>query len=166
MHSKDDLCETNCKDLADSNHITSKLPADSLDYRPTEKQRSTLDLLQYLSAVGIGFFEVMLANDMAAVRTRAAVAKEMAASDFPAAIDREIAELRAAFAGISQTTFETQTCTMPWGETFTIEQGVLNTLCKWIPAYKMQLFLYAKTCGATQIGTMNLWHGKDPAPKA
>jgi len=34
-------------------------------------------------------------------------------------------------------------------------------------AYRMQLFLYLKSCGRDELGTMNLWAGMDaPAPPA
>jgi hypothetical protein len=39
------------------------------------------------------------------------------------------------------------------------------SVMKWAVAYKMQLFLYLKSCGLAHISTMNLWRGADPAPK-
>ena len=36
---------------------------------------------------------------------------------------------------------------------------------KWASAYKMQFFLYIKSCGKHDINTSNLWRGVDSAPK-
>ena len=32
-------------------------------------------------------------------------------------------------------------------------------------AYRTQLFLYLKSCGRDELGTMNLWGGADQPPK-
>ena len=160
MIDKDQLCESICMDFEICKHLYTKLPAGSLDYRPTPGQRSTLELLQYIAAVGKGFFDYMLADDIAVIRAATETGKLLKAEDFPAAIDAQNAALRAGFASITQETFETQLCTMPWAETLTLEQATLANLCKWAPAYKMQLFLYAKSCGA-EIGTPNIWMGMD-----
>ena len=31
-------------------------------------------------------------------------------------------------------------------------------------AYRMQLFLYLKSCGRSELNTSNLWSGEDPTP--
>ncbi len=42
----------------------------------------------------------------------------------------------------------------------TLGLAILNGPLKWLTAYKLQLFLYAKACGA-EIGTANAWAGMD-----
>ena len=37
---------------------------------------------------------------------------------------------------------------------------------KWMAAYKMQLFLYIKANGRADLGTSNVWGGRDLPPKA
>ena len=44
--------------------------------------------------------------------------------------------------------------------------AILNGPAKWLAAYKMQLFLYAKASGAPELKTSNLWRGADPKPAA
>ena len=42
---------------------------------------------------------------------------------------------------------------------------LVETVLKWLPAYKMQLFLHIKAMGNTSIGTSNLWGGFDMPAK-
>ena len=55
---------------------------------------------------------------------------------------------------------------MPGGGMLPLGFAVLEGPLKWLTAYKMQLFLYAKATGATQLKTSNLWRGTDPKPPA
>ena len=43
----------------------------------------------------------------------------------------------------------------PWG------QAIFATSVRFLCAYRMQLFLYIKQCGATELGTSNAWLGMD-----
>jgi hypothetical protein len=38
---------------------------------------------------------------------------------------------------------------------------LVETILKWIVAYKMQLFLHIKASGNTLVGTSNVWGGMD-----
>ena len=57
-------------------HLASKIDRSMLDYRPTPKQRSTLELLKYLSLMGPGLVEAAKSGDRATtanVTTRCAI---------------------------------------------------------------------------------------------
>jgi hypothetical protein len=42
---------------------------------------------------------------------------------------------------------------------------LVESIMKWLAAYKMQLFLYIKASGNSSIGTSNVWGGFDMQPK-
>jgi hypothetical protein len=147
-------------------HLAGKVDRAKLDYRPTPKQRSTLELLQYLSMMGPTFVQyVKTASTDGSIWAGAAeaaakrdfeqtVAVIAAQSDQYAALlaDMSDADLRAAASGVDGST--------------TTRGAVLVTgvLCS-CAAYRTQLFLYLKACGQETLGTMNLWAGMD-APAA
>ena len=165
MLGKNDLLQVLLQEIEICKHLYTKLPPGALNYRPTPNQRSTLELLQYLSINLAGPFKGMLTSDWAGVHAAADKAKQMPASEFPAAMDRQAAELRQLFDSISEAEFASKQVSLPWGATLSLQVAVLTTLMRWAPAYKMQLFLYAKAAGATDLKTPNLWRGVDaPMP--
>lgn len=165
MITKTDLCDSICRELTICKHLYTKLPEGSLDYRPTDGQRSTLELMRYLANMPVSYFQYMLDGDFAGLRARGSATADMPAARFPAAIDEQIARLRRAFDSISQDDFASRVAKMPWGEETSLEVGVIRSLLPFVAAYKLQLFLYAKACGAIEIGTANAWAGMDmPRP--
>jgi hypothetical protein len=146
-------------------HLASKVDRSKLDYRPTPKQRSTLELLQYLSMMGpelikaakVGVFEppVWTAAEQAVKnqnfdQTMAAIAaqKQQYASLLNTISD---ADMRAEI-------------TM-FGSKTTRGSFIVNSVLSGCAAYRTQLFLYLKACGHEELSTMNLWAGMD-APAA
>jgi hypothetical protein len=43
---------------------------------------------------------------------------------------------------------------------------LVNTVLGAYAAYRTQIFCYLKACGRSELSTMNLWAGMDPAPAA
>jgi hypothetical protein len=149
-------------------HLFSKFSPEGYDYRPSPGQRSTLELLRYLSICAIAGIRSMSENNwelFAGYRERA---KDMAASEFPAAMERQKQEIFEFFGSVSDETLRTGETSMPGGGGMMLPLGtaILNGPAKWLAAYKMQLFLYAKAAGASGIKTSNVWQGVDPKPAA
>ena len=142
-------------------HLFSKLSPDAYDYRPSASQRTTLELLRYLAGCGIGGLRAMANSDWKLFNEELARNKEMPAEGFPAAMSRQKQAIEQFFASTSETTLETQEAKMPGGGTLPLGAGIINGPLKWLAAYKLQLFLYAKATGAHQIGTANAWAGID-----
>jgi predicted NAD/FAD-binding protein len=92
--------------------------------------------------------------------------REMPASEFPAAMEQQKQEILDYFTSVSEETLLTQEAPMPGGFMLPLGAAILNGPAKWLAAYKMQLFLYAKASGATELKTSNLWRGTDPKPAA
>jgi hypothetical protein len=74
---------------------------------------------------------------------------------------RQREELAALLDGLSEDDLDGTEATLPWGEKVTLRRALLETTLKWLTAYRMQLFLYAKACGNHDIGTPNNWAGVD-----
>ena len=55
----------------------------------------------------------------------------------------------------------TRQARLPTGVIQNLGLAVINGPLKWLSAYKLQLFLYAKATGARDIGTSNAWAGID-----
>ena len=132
-----------------------------LDNRPAPKQRSLLELLRYLTVMGPALVPSVKAGtflvDEWNARENAAktqdfdsVAASLAAlSDFYARTISEFTddELRAELKMFGQT--------MPRGP------WLVTLILSGHAAYRMQLFLYLKSCGREELNTMNLWAGVD-----
>ncbi|HET6330883.1 MAG TPA: hypothetical protein VFF76_08865 [Holophagaceae bacterium] len=166
MITKDQLAAAMLRECDICLHLFSKLPAGAAEYRPSGKQRSTLELLRYLAISGMASMDCMAHADWKRFGDHAASTKEMPFDGFPGAMAKQKAFIEAFFAGISETALETQDAPLPGGGTAPLGVAILNGPFKWLAAYKLQLFLYAKACGATEIGTSNAWRGADMPPKA
>ena len=166
MISKAHLLDSMLHECTVAQHLFGKLPAGSFDYRPTAGQRSTAELLQYLCVIGIAGATCMVESDWKRFGPFSARAKELAPGGFVEAMDRQKAELIALFKTLSEERLATQQAPLPGGATQPLAVALMNGPLKWLTAYKLQLFLYAKSSGAHEIGTSNAWRGADLPPKS
>ena len=167
MITKDQLAASMLRDCEVILHLYSKLEPGHAGHRPSEQQRSTLELLRYLSICAVAAVDCMAHADWGRFKAFSERAKEMPFEGFPAAMEAQKAALEAFFAGVSEETLETQEAPLPGGRgVSTLGLAILNGPQKWLAAYKMQLFLYAKACGREELGTSNVWGGMDLPPKA
>lgn len=147
-------------------HLTTKIDPDALDYRPTPKQRSTLELLRYLTNMGPALVRYAQGEPMDA--TAIADATEAANKRN---FDQTVAVLAAqgeVFAElIGEMSDEDLRGEITWVDGSQISRGLflVNYLFGQYTAYRLQLFLYLKASGREELNTMNLWLGADvPAP--
>lgn len=143
-------------------HLASKVNRSMLDYRPTAKQRSTLELLQYLSIMGPALSKAAKAGAFD-TDAWADASKASAARDF----DQTLAAIRSnddayqqILGDLSDDDFREEV------EMFGRKTSRGAFLAHWLlggcAAYRTQLFLYLKACGREELNTMNLWAGMDP----
>jgi hypothetical protein len=144
-------------------HLAGKIDRRMLDYRPTPKQRSMFELLQYLSIMGPSLIEAAKrgAFDPAAWTV---AEKASAARDF----DQTIAVIAAhadtyarLLTDLSDADFRAE-ITM-FGDKTTRGAFIVNLVLCGCAAYRTQLFLYLKACGREELSTTNLWAGQDAA---
>jgi len=145
-------------------HLAGKLEPSMLDYRPSPKQRSALDLLRYLSMMGPALIEAGLAGrfDPAAwtVAEQAAAARDF--EQALAAIAAQSSTYATIVEGIPDADLRAEIDM--FGSKRSLGAFIVNVVLSGHAAYRTQLFLYLKSCGRTDLSTMNLWAGAD-APK-
>ena len=142
-------------------HLFSKLGPEHLDYRPAEGMRSIRELLRYLTFCSIGPAHAIVHGDWATVAPRREAVDALPMDDFPDRMARQYEEIRELLAGLGPDDFERQ-LEMPWGTADTMSAHLLNTSLKFLTAYRMQLFLYAKMAGLSELSTHDCWIGVDP----
>ncbi len=146
-------------------HLAGKVDRAKLDYRPTPKQRSTIELLKYLSMMGPRSLQFAKAGAFdAAAWTAAEQAAE--ARDFDQAL-AAIATHADAYATLLSDVSDADLRADLVGAGLETTRGafmVNYTLCD-CAAYRMQLFLYLKASGREELTSWNLRAGVD-APAA
>jgi hypothetical protein len=161
MINKDQIAASMMFECDVAKHVHTKLTPQSYDYKPTDGQRSTLDLLRYLSICGIAGIQSLYQSNWKAFGTYTERAAKMKAEDFPTAMDLQKREIKEFFDSVTERDLETRDALLPIGGTQLLGQAILDLPFKWLPAYKLQLFLYAKATGVSEINTANAWMGID-----
>jgi hypothetical protein len=146
-------------------HLATKIDGTSLDYRPTPKQRSSIELLRYLSLMGPLLVQAARAGTFdPAVWTAAQQAAD--ARDLSQTLDVIAAQSDQFTTVIGDMTEEDFRGEIEmFGRKSTRGSFIVNTVLCGYAAYRTQLFVYLKVCGRTELNTMNLWAGMDPTPK-
>lgn len=166
MISRQDLIDNLTRECSICSHLYTKIPDTAFDFRPTAGQRSTLELMRYLSICGIAPLHIMLnGSDWSQWKSFGEKSAALVAADFPAAMAQQADDMRKMFDRISDDQFLSLEVKHPRGEVMKLGTGIVRMPLSWLVAYRMQLFLYAKQSGAQDIGTSNNWSGIDrPAP--
>ena len=149
-------------------HLAGKIDRSKLDYRPTPKQRSTLELLQYLVVMGPMLIRGIKAGafDPAAFQKALAEAKASNFDQVLASIEKQSRTYAELIGGFSDADFRDEIDLFGSGKS---SRGsvIVNMVLGGCAAYRTQLFLYLKSCGREELNTMNLWAGVDaPMPTA
>ena len=146
-------------------HLAGKVDRAQLDYRPTPKQRSTIELVKYLSVMGPRWLQFAKAGAFdAAAWTAADQAAE--ARDFDQAL-AAIATHADAYATLLADVSDADLRAEIDAAGVKTTRGALivtYVLCE-CAVYRMQLFLYLKASGREELSTWNLRAGVD-APAA
>lgn len=142
-------------------HLFQKFPESLHGWRPSEGQRSVEELLQYLSICAIAALKGAIEPDKGWRDHYVAQSKAMKAAQFPEFMEKQAQEIETFFASQPEAAFETIQVKQFYGDPLPMGQSIINGPAKYLAAYKMQLFLYAKQNGIA-VGTPNLWRGTDP----
>ena len=145
-------------------HLHGKLSAGQLDYRPADGMRSTQELLRYLSYCGIATAAALVDGDWEEYHRRATAAETLSSDDFPAAADRQMAELEALVENLSAEDLEREV-DCPGGSRRPLGVALINHPLRYLATYRMQLFVYAKASGCSDLSTWNAWGGRDQPPE-
>ena len=147
-------------------HLASKIDRSMVDYRPTPKQRSTIELLRYLSIMGPQLILAAKGNGFN-VESWTAAQKAAEARNFDetvAVIAGQEQEYARLLGDMSDADFRGEMKAFD-GSTTTRGAFIVSLVLSGHAAYRTQLFCYLKACGRDELSTMNLWQGVD-APAA
>jgi hypothetical protein len=137
--------------------LYAKIPPGGLDYRPTLGQRSTLELLRYLSFGPYNAVRRIVAGDWMKGAPTNEVTKDWPASDFVRNMQWQAKEVRILLSQTRLDLLMTQTVTFPWGQTILRSDALVEYAFNWLASYRMQLFLYLKAAGAKELSTPDVW---------
>jgi hypothetical protein len=142
-------------------HLASKIDPTTLDYRPTPKQRSTMELLQYLTVMGPALVSAAKTGtfDVAAWTAGEQAAKARDFDQTLAAIGEHTTAYQTLLGEMSDADFRAEV--EMFGQKSSRGSFIVNYVLSGCAAYRTQLFLYLKASGRDELNTMNLWVGMD-----
>ena len=149
-------------------HLAGKVDRKQLDYRPTPKQRSTMELLRYLVVMGPMVVRGVKAGafDGPAWQAAAAEAEAMNFDQVVGAIAKQSSTYDELFSSFSDADFRTEIDLFGRGQKASKGSWIVTLALGGYAAYRTQLFCYLKSCGRDELNTMNLWAGMDAAMPA
>ncbi len=158
---KEFLLNSIIKEMKIIRRLSTKIPADQIDFRPKEGVRSTAELLKYLSSCGTGFLRYWYRTDGSDFKTFFAGLNAETAGitneNFVDRMDQQIELVTNLFKNITEEDLLTKEVDYPWGETAKLGEAILETSIKWLTGYKMQLFLKLKLSSEEKLTTPDLW---------
>ena len=146
-------------------HLASKVEPTMRDYRPSPKQRSVLELLQYMTIMGPQLVKAVAGNgfDVAAWTEAEAASKQRDFDQTVKALEGQSEIYATQLGAMTDEQFREEI--EMFGRKSSRGSIIVNMILAGHAAYRTQLFLYLKSCGRDELNTMNLWAGMD-APMA
>ena len=161
MYTREQFLKSVSNEVRIIKHLATKIPAGQESYRPSEAQRSTLELLQYLSATGATTMKVMLTENKNSYEDYVSFKESVIVENFAEKMDAQEKDMKEMFEKITD---EDLTKEFDYYGNRTKAEHLIEGILKTFAAYRMQLFLYVKACGA-YVSTMDVWVGVDTPPK-
>jgi hypothetical protein len=147
-------------------HLATKIPAGQLGYRPTPAQRSTLELLQYLTFSQLASLEFLVTGAWDHYEGLSEPAKAVTPETFAKSMDKQLAAMTRKLSKFSDPAIGRKMVKNWAGTKMSFGEGLVEIVLKQATAYRMQLFLYVKASGAADIATSDCWMGVSPKKKA
>lgn len=161
MITRDDFIDSVAHEVAVCKHLFTKVPLESLDFRPTPGQRSLRELLLYIPAMLSLATEFLITGNREVFGQKNKTLMARNAEDFPRLIDEGLADFKRQIEAIPEEDFQGREVAMPTGQVLKLGPALLNFTHKFAAAYKLQLFLYLKQLGRSELNTANAWAGRD-----
>jgi hypothetical protein len=130
-----------------------------LDFRPADKMRSTLELMQYLSGIGATMLRWFIKSDLnpeewAKIREQR---KLVTLDNFEQKLDEQLEQIVMYMDLINEEDLNTKEVELPSKEKMILGTAIINAPIKWLAAYRLQLFTYLKMNGRSYISTREAW---------
>ena len=166
MLTKDQLLSSMRHETNVIKHLASKITPDLLEWRPTPGQRSFDELLKYLTvSAEIPCVNLFTGNwDHAEARSK--LTESVTLDNFADAMDEQMNKLDELIRDVDVASALETDATLPWGAPIKQGQGFIDMPLKALVAYRMQLFLYLKQAGMSELNSANCWVGVDMKPPA
>ena len=144
-------------------HLAAKIDRAQLDYRPTPTQRSTIELLRYLSVMGPELLAHIRSGtfDRAAWQAAVETTSRLDFDQVLAALHQHTTRYGELIAEFSDDDLRSEV--QMFFRTASRGSIIVNLVLCGHAAYRTQLFLYLKACGQDELSTANLWAGMDAA---
>lgn len=162
---KDELIAGFQKEVRIFVHLISKVDPAKIDYRPSAKQRSVLELVRYMTYMAPAMAKSIQGGDFSGEAMGAiwgpaeAASKEMNWEQAVAAVGRQSDEMTRFVAPMTDADFRSEI--NMFGQNMTRGEALVNMVLCGYAAYRMQLFIYLKAMGREELNTINLWGGVD-----
>jgi hypothetical protein len=130
-----------------------------LDFRPVEKMRSTLELMQYLTTIGASMLRLFVKNDLTPeewVKIRE-YRKGVTRENFKERLDEQMQDILMYMDQVSEEDLNKKEVELPSKEKMILGTAIINAPIKWLAVYRMQLFMYLKMNGRQDISTKEAW---------
>jgi hypothetical protein len=143
-------------------HLAGKLDRSTIDYRPSPKQRSSLELLKYMSIMGPQLVQAAKSGGFDGAAWGAAQ-KEAEARNFEQTVAAIAAQSDLYAKVLGEMTDADFRAEMNHFDGSKTSKGtfIVNLVLSGHAAYRTQLFLYLKANGLDELSTYNLWQGVD-----
>lgn len=157
MINKDEFLQSVGQEIHIIKHLFTQIPEGGLSYRPTEGQRSTSELLQYLSHIGSTLTTGIKEGGITKFKEEQEKSMKLTPEEFVSAMDAQQKIIADVVSSLSDEEMNAD-ITM-FGSTGPRRLLLVNFVLKHLVAYRMQLFLYAKQAGNADMSTMDNWAG-------
>lgn len=161
MVSREYLLQAMLHELEVCKHLAGKLNAEDAEYRPSETQRSTIELMRYIASCGIGAMESLYTGDWKVYDAHEEAVETMLVGGFADAMDKQAGAIKTLFAEISDDDMLTKVVRAPGAGELPLGVAIMRTSYAWLVAYRHELFLRVKATSNNTIGTSNNWGGRD-----
>ena len=142
-------------------HLATKVPEGAYDYRPAEGQRSTLELMQYMTRMAAEAAIGAVNGNWDHAGAMNDDMEKVTPENFAGEMDRQIAIIEDLLAGVDESAATTADAVMPWGTPTTLSAALLDMPLKCYVAYRMQFFLYCKAAGIPDLTSAQCWVGAE-----
>ena len=163
---KAELLSTLQKEARILAHLADKVEPSMVDYRPTPKQRSALELMRYMTIMGPQLIHAAKSGgwDMNSWTEASKAAEARDWNQTVAVIKNQGDEYAKLLSDMSDADFRAEMTGFD-GKPVSKSAFITNLIVCGHAAYRTQLFCYLKSCGRDELSTYNLWQGIDaPAP--
>ena len=161
MYTKESFWKSVQNEIRIIKHLATKVPAGKFDYKPSEAQRSMLELMQYLSAAGSSMLKALTTEDAKAAMTYTDFRASVTPENFAEKMDMQEKDMKEMFLTLTDEDFKKE---FDYYGVRTKAEHLVDGILKNFAAYRMQFFLYIKACGA-HVSTMDVWRGVDTPVK-